>query len=140
MRVDVSQVIDRPVAAVFQWYADDHVRNHPRWDPDIELWLESEAPIGLGTIIRRRNSRAGTPVEGTMEVVEYERDRAMGVLTHDGPVEMRGRATFEPLGPDRTKLTVTADIPGMDDSMKSLITSGMERSVRKVKDLIEAEI
>lgn len=140
MRVDVSQVIDRPVAAVFQWYADDHVRNHPRWDPDIELWLESEAPIGLGTIIRRRNSRSGTPVEGTMEVVEYERDRAMGVLTHDGPVEMRGRATFEPLGPDRTKLTVTADIPGMDDSMKSLITSGMERSVRKVKDLIEAEI
>jgi hypothetical protein len=140
MRVEVSQVIERPVHVVFRFYADDQVRNHPRWDPYIELWLDSDAPLGVGTIIRRRNSRSGNPVEGTMEVVEYDRDRAFGVLTHEAPVEIRGRATFEPIAPDRTRLTITADMQGMDDSMKSRITSNVEQSLRTIKNLIEAEL
>src|SRR4030066_1952457 len=92
-----SQVIDRPVAEVFHFYADEHVRNHPRWDPDIELEQISDGPIGVGTILRRRNSRSGTPVEGTMEVVEFEPNRALGMIIHDGSAEMRGRTTFEAL-------------------------------------------
>jgi hypothetical protein len=39
VKVDLSEEIERPVEVVFRWYADDHVRNHPRWDPNIELWL-----------------------------------------------------------------------------------------------------
>ncbi len=73
LQFESSQVIDRPIEQVFHFYAVEHVRNHPRWDPDIELWLDSDAPIGVGTIIHRRNRRSGTPVEGTMEVVELER-------------------------------------------------------------------
>src|SRR5215204_2166323 len=85
VRIEVSQEIDRPVAAVFTFFADDHVRNHPRWDPDIELWRHSDEPIGLGTIIQRRNSRSGTiPVEGTMEVVEYEPNRAFRAVIREG--------------------------------------------------------
>jgi hypothetical protein len=139
VKVELSEEIDRPVDVVFRWYAQDHVRNHPRWDPDIELWLDSEAPIGVGTIIRRRNSRSGTPVYGTMEVVEYEPNQAMAVVTHDGPLEMRGRAVFESIGLELTKLTVTADVPTMNDSMHAPIAEGMKRSLRTVKQLIEAE-
>jgi hypothetical protein len=139
VRVQVSEEIESPVGVVFKFYADDHVRNHPRWDPNIELWLDSDAPIGVGTIIRRRNSRSGTPVEGTMEVVEYERDRTLGVVTHDGPLEIRGRATFESSGPELTKLTITADIPEMDDSMQSPMAEAIQRSLRNIKELIEAE-
>ncbi len=138
MRVDASQVIDRPVAAVFRWYADEHVRNHPRWDPDIELWLDSDAPIRVGTVISRRNSRSGIPVEGTMEVVEYEPDQAFGAVIHDGPVEMRGRATFEAAGRDRTLLTLSAEIPETMDA--SLIRRGMQRSLSSIKNLIEDEV
>ncbi len=138
MRIEVSQVIDRPVADVFRWFADEHVRNHPRWDPYIELWLDADAPIGVGTVIRRRNSRSGTPIEGTMEVVEYEPNRAFGVVTHDGPIEIRGRATFEAVGSDRARLTLSGDFP---ESMESgLIRSGMERSLQNVKNLIEDEV
>ena len=64
---EVSTVIDRPVAEVFHFCAYDHVRNHPRWDENIELEQVSDDPIGVGTMIRRRNSRSGTPVEGRME-------------------------------------------------------------------------
>jgi hypothetical protein len=109
--MEVSQQIDRPVPVVFKFYADDHVRNHPRWDPDIELWRDSDEPFGLGTIIQRRNSRSGTPVEGTMEVVVYEPNQAFGVVILDGPMEIRGRTTFEEVREGRTRLTIRADMP-----------------------------
>ena len=141
VQLTVSQVIDRPLAKVFHFYAAEHIRNHPRWDPDIELWPTSEDPIGVGTVIHRRNSRSGTPVEGTMEVVEFEPDRVLGMVIHDGPAEVRGQATFEALSDDRTLITTTIDIPGMDETMdKSFLISRLERSGRNMKHLMESEV
>jgi hypothetical protein len=34
VQVQVSQVIDRSVDKVFSFFAREHVKNHPRWDPD----------------------------------------------------------------------------------------------------------
>jgi hypothetical protein len=140
VRVQVSEVIDRPVAEVFHFYAYEHVRNHPRWDPDMQLEQVSDGPIGVGTIIRRRNTHSGTPVEGTMEVVEFEPDRTFGVVIHDGPTETRGRVTFKAESQERTTLTISAEFADMDESMESLITSLMERSARNIKHLIESEV
>jgi hypothetical protein len=140
VRVQVSKVIDRPVAQVFHFYAHEHVRNHPRWDPDMQLEQVSDGPIGVGTIIRRRNTHSGTPVEGTMEVVEFEPDRALGVVIHDGPAETRGRVTFNAESQERTTLTINAEFADMDESMESMITSLVERSARNIKQLIESEI
>jgi hypothetical protein len=118
------------------------VRNHPRWDPDIELWLDTDSPLAVGTLIHRRNSRSGTPVEGTMEVVEFEPNRAMATVIHDGPVEMFGRITFEPVGENRTKVTIFVDITGMemDEKMRGFFNSRLERSGQTRKQLIESEI
>ena len=140
VQIKISQVIDRPVSTVFHFVAEQHVRNHSRWDPDIELWLESDIPIGVGTIIHRRNSRSGTPVEGTMEVVEFESNRVFGTVIHDGPAEMRARMIFEAVNESQTKITTVIAIPGMDESMdKSFIISRLERSGRNRKQLIESE-
>lgn len=139
--VQVSQVIDRSVTKVFHFFAHEHVRNHPRWDANIELEQVSDGPIGLGTIIRRRNSRSGTPVEGTMKVVEFEPDRVFTVVIHDGPLEMRGRVLFEPLNEDQTKLTTIIELPGMDESMdKTFLLSELEKTGRIRKELIENEV
>jgi hypothetical protein len=55
-------------------------------------------------------------------------------------MDMHGRATFEAKGSERTLLTVTTDIPGVDDpSANERITIGMQRSIANVKALIEAE-
>jgi hypothetical protein len=139
VRIEVSEEIDRPVPIVFKFYADDHVRNHPRWDPDIELWRTSDEPMGLGTIIQRRNSRSGTVVEGTMEVVEYEPNRAFGVVIREGHMETHGRATFEEAGEGRTRLTVAAAEMPIDESMKDRMSGLVQRSIRNIKELIEAE-
>ncbi|HET9964920.1 MAG TPA: SRPBCC family protein [Rubrobacter sp.] len=137
--MEVSQEIDRPVVAVFKFFADDHVRNHPRWDPDIELWRHSDEPIGLGTIIQRRNSRSGTtPVEGTMEVVEYEPNRAFRAVIREGGMETDRRTTFEEVSEGRTRLTIRAETP-IDESMKERMSGLVQRSIRNIKELIEAE-
>lgn len=141
VQLQVSQVIDRPLAKVFHFYAHEHVRNHPRWDPDIELEQISDGPVGVGTMIRRRNSRSGTPVEGTMEVVEFEPNQAFGVVIHDGTVEMRGRAVFEAVSDNQTNITTSVELPGTGESMdKSLLIGPLERSAQNMKQLIESEI
>lgn len=139
MKVEASGVVERPVGAVFAFCARDHVKNHPRWDPDMELEQESEGAIGVGTVIRRRNSHSGTPVEGTMEITEFEPDRTMGGVIREGPRESHGRMTFDVEGPERTRVTLSAEIPGMDESAAGMIRPLMERSVNNIKRLIESE-
>jgi len=141
LQFESSQVIDRPVDKVFQFFAVEHVRNHPRWDPDIELWLDSDEPIGVGTIIRRRNKRSGTPVEGTMKVVEFEPNRVLAMDIQDGPAQMHGRTTFEALNDHQTKITTIVDIPWMDaNADKTFLNSKLERSAQIRKQLMESEI
>lgn len=141
VQLQVSQVIERPVDDVFRFLAVEHVRNHPRWDPDMELEQLTEGPVGVGTVIRRRNSRSGTPVEGRMEVVEFEPNRVFATAIQDGPVEMRGRTTFEAVGEGQTNITISVELPGMDESMdESFIRSRMQRSAQNMKRLIESEV
>lgn len=141
VHIEYSHVIDRPVDKVFHFMVDDHVRNHPRWDSDIELWMESDDPIQLGTIIQRRNTRSGKPVEGTMEVVEFERNKAIATLIHDGPVELLGKIEFEPVDEEHTKVTLIIDFPDMEESMDtSFIEGRLEETARIRKQLIEAEV
>lgn len=139
MLFEVSQEIERPVEVVFRFFADEHVRNHPRWDPDIELERTSDAPMGVGTVIRRRNSRSGTPVEGTMEVVEYEPNRSFGMVIREGGAEIRGSATFEPRDGGATLLTIRAEMPHIDEGMGDRILGLMRRSVSTIKQLVESE-
>ena len=137
MKIEVSQVIDRPPAVVFRFAATDHVRNHPRWDPKMELQQLSEGPIRVGTIIRRRHTHTGAPTEGTMEVVEYQPDRTLGMVIRDGPVEMHSRMTFEPDGQGGTIIRGSLDIPGMTEPIDP---RPIEESLRRMKQLIESEV
>lgn len=109
VKVQVSKVIDRSVAGVFRIHAYEHLRNHPRWDPLMQLEQVTDGPIGVGTIIKRINSYSGAPVEGTMEIVELEPNRAIGMIVRDGPVEMITRAVYEAEGDSKTTITESGD-------------------------------
>lgn len=140
VQFQVSQVIDRPVATVFDFTVREHVRNHPRWDPYMELEQVTEGPIKVGTIIRRRNSHSGSPVEGAMEVVEFEPDHAVAWVIHDGNVETRARTTFESLSNDRTNMTVHIELPHMDETTDTEpMAINIQRSFQNIKQLIETE-
>ena len=138
--IEHTSDIDRPISKVFHFMATQHVQNHPRWDDDIELEQVSDGPIGVGTVIRRRNRRGGTMVEGTMEVIEFEPNMSFGVVIRDGPMEIRSRITFEALGDAQTRVTTFVELPGVDESLdKSFLMSRLERSAQNRRRLIEAE-
>jgi len=141
VKVQVSEVIDRPVAAVFHFHAIEHASNHPRWDPHMQIEKISDGPIGVGTIFNRVNSHSGTPVEGTMEIVEFKLNEVVRMIIHDGPVDINARATYESASDDRTTLVINVEFPGMDASMDTdLITSPIQQSLRNIKHLIESEV
>jgi hypothetical protein len=140
MKITVSTVIDRAVADVWRFYAVEHVRNHPRWDPDMDLEQISEGPIGLGTRIRRRNRHFGEPIEGEMEVVEWEPERVMGARIRDANADTTGRVTFESLGPSKTRLTVEADYQNLDPSKVEQLRPMIERGYDAIRRLVESEV
>jgi hypothetical protein len=139
MELEVSTVVNRPLAVVWDFYAVHHVENHPRWDPDLELENTTGGPIGVGTVIRRRSTRFEPPTEGTMEVVEFEPHKLMRVKTQDGSMTINGYARFEGTSGNETRVTLGGEFPGMDDSMADTIRPLMERSAANIKKLIEAE-
>ena len=139
MKITVSTTVHRPIASVWHWYAVEHVRNHPRWDPEMELEQITEGPIGLGTRIRRRNRHFDEPIDGEMQIVEWEPQHVMGVHVRDANLETAGRVTFEALGPNATRLTIDADFPGMDEATAERIRPRMDRTARNVRLLIESE-
>jgi uncharacterized protein YndB with AHSA1/START domain len=136
MKLEFSEVIDRPPADVFRFIATNHVQNHPRWDPKMELRQQTAGPIGVGTVIHRRHTHAGFPQEGTMEVVEFSPPRAFGMVIRDGPVEMHSRMTFAPHAPHATRITGTLDVPSMTEPMDP---APIQQSMRRMKELIESE-
>jgi hypothetical protein len=91
----------------------------------------------VGTVIRRRHTHDGELIEGSMEVVEYEHDRAFGVVIHDGPVVILGRMGIEPRGEGGTRLTIAIEIPGGTNPIDPAL---LERTLRKIKVLIESEV
>ncbi|HJQ75677.1 MAG TPA: SRPBCC family protein [Acidimicrobiia bacterium] len=139
MQLEVSTVIERPVATVWDFYAVNHVENHPRWDPSIELEATSEGPLGVGSIIKRRVNRFDRTTEGTMEVLELESEKVMRVKSQDGPMTINGWALFEVLADDVTRLAIGGEFPGMDEAMRERIRPLMERSAANIKSLIESE-
>lgn len=124
---------------MFVFTTTEHISNHPRWDPDLQLEKVANAPIGVGTIICRRNTHSGTPVDGIMEVAEFEPEQSIGVIIHDGSTETHGRILFKAESQGRTRITNSAEFVNLDESMESTITGLVQRNVQNIKKLIESE-
>ena len=139
LKIEVTEIIDRPVKEVFQFFAIDHVLNHPRWDPTMNLEQITESPMSTGTIIHRRYNRSGVQIEGTMEVVEFEKNKVFSTIIRDGDTEMLGVVKFEESHSDQTRLNLFLQIEDMDESMANILTDQIKMSYEKIKQLIETE-
>jgi hypothetical protein len=130
--------IARPVSEVFRFYADEHVRNHPRWDPDVKLEATSSDPLGVGSVIKRHITRLGTEVDGQMTIIAFERDALFAVDIQDGPNRMVGRSRFVDLSAQGTRIVVEVDAPTIADaSMRDAVQGLMLRSLRNIRRMLE---
>lgn len=139
-QLSASSRVRRPIDDVWRWYAVEHVRNHPRWDPDMLLEQITPGGMGLGTRIRRRNTRWGAPVDGEMVITEWQPERSLRTHIRDANMEINGGATFEALAPDETLLTITIDVPGLDPGRGDMMRERLDRTVANIKELIESEM
>lgn len=139
MELEVFTTISRPVATVWDFYAVNHIENHPRWDPTLRLKAMSDRPLGVGSVIRRTATRFGETTEGTMEILEFEPEKTMRVETHDGPTTIYGWVYLEPVDDDTTNLVLGGEFPDMEESMADQLRPMMENSARTIKSLIESE-
>jgi hypothetical protein len=96
--------------------------------------------LGLGTRIRRRNTRWGAPVEGEMEITEWVPERTLGTHIRDVNMEILGRATFESAHAGQTVLTILIEVPGLDDSKADVMRERLNRTGGNIKALVESEI
>jgi hypothetical protein len=132
-------VIERPIAAVWDFCVAHHIENHPRWDPSVELEAPSDDPIRVGSVIARRATRFGTTTEGTMEITELEPMRIMRVFTQDGPMRIDGWMLFEAIDDGTTRFTRGGDFPGITDEQAAAIRTMMRQASGTIKELIETE-
>ncbi len=136
MRVELSETINRPVSEVFAFYADDHLQNHPRWDPEIELSMATDGEVKIGTAFNRRHTHYGEPVEGSMTVIEFERDQRFGLAVDDGFVQFFARLTFEEVGESATKVSAVVDVPDMPESADASLLTNVTERLLNTEDLI----
>jgi hypothetical protein len=136
VKLEVSESIDRPPTDVFRFVATDHVKNHPRWDPEMSLVQETPGPIGVGTRIHRTRTRSESRIEGEMEVIEYDADRTMGAVIRDGPMELRSLMTVAPEAEAASRLTFTVE---SDDAPLAMMEEPIKGSLRRIKEMLEGE-
>ena len=136
VKLEVSESINRRPADVFRFVATDHVKNHPRWDPEMSLVQETPGPIGFGTRIHRTRTRGESRIEGEMEITGYDPDRTMGGVTRDGPVELRSLMTVAPEAEAASRLTFTVE---SDNAPLAMMEEPIKGSLRRIKQMLEGE-
>ena len=72
-----------------------------------------------------------------MEVTEFEPDRVMGAVIHEGDMEMRSSMEVEPEGQGGTKLTFFVDVPSMPEEQLKGMRQPIQGSLARIKELIE---
>lgn len=95
--------------------------------------------IGLGTRIRRTNTRWGAPIDGEMEITEWVPERVLGTHITDANMTIDGRATLERASAAATLLTIAIEVPDLDDSKTEVMRERIQRTVENIKALVEAE-
>ena len=102
--VEVSTVINRPVADVFAFVAN--FENHPKWETDFqEVKQLTSTPDGVGTTYKCLLKFPGQAATSKFEITEYAVNQK---ITYEGepagPAKPKGRFLFES-AVDGTKIT-----------------------------------
>ena len=94
-RVTGEVLINRPVASVFDYVADQ--RNEPIYNPRMLRSEKTDGPIGVGTRFRGTARSGRRAVQMLIEITEYNRPRRLGSRTTMSSVGVNGGLTFEPV-------------------------------------------
>jgi uncharacterized protein YndB with AHSA1/START domain len=127
----VSAEIDRPAADVFA-YATDPAR-FSEWQAGVvdgHLDLVEGEPPQVGTRCMTTRRIGGANRSSTSLITHLDPPRTWGVRGSDGPIRAIVDLTVEPLGPQRSGLTISVDFEGHGIG-KLLVPLLVRRQARK---------
>jgi uncharacterized membrane protein len=142
INVEVSIVINRPVAEVFDFLSN--MENNMKWrTSQQEVTKLSEGPIGVGTTYRMVNHVLGRRLETEAEVIEYEPNRKYTTRDKSENLPLKAQRIFEAVeGGTRVTLILQADPSGVFKIAAPLFATMAKRSIESditnLKDLMEA--
>lgn len=132
--VIVEIIIDRGADVVAAFAGDP--TNAPRWYVNIKsVGWQTPPPVAIGSRMDFLARFLGRRLTYTYEVVEHEPGRRLVMRTTDGPLAMQTTYTWEPVGADRTRMTLRNQ--GTPSGFARLAAPMMERAVKRAttKDL-----
>lgn len=142
IKIEKSVMINRPVAEVFEFMANSE--NDPLWQSGIqEVMKTSEGPIGVGTTFTEVNQMMGRRIESTIEYMEYEINKKIGIKSVSGPIPFKMDGTFEAVSEGETKVTLTGegDVSGFfklaEPLVSVMLNKQMESNTAKLKNLLD---
>jgi uncharacterized protein YndB with AHSA1/START domain len=100
--------VARPAEEVFAYVTDP--ARFPEWQTGVVSGRMVDGPAGARCITVRRIG--GADRTSTSEVVRVDPPRAWGVRGIDGPIRAAVDVAVEPLGPGRSRVSVTVDFTG----------------------------
>src|SRR4051794_14643391 len=134
MTVDVLTgiVIDLPLDRVAGYAADPS--NAPRWYVNISsVRWQTPAPMTVGSRLEFVAHFLGRQLAYTYEIVEFVPGERLVMRTAEGPVPMETAYTWQPVGPDRTRMTLRnrGEPAGFAKIGAPLMAAAMRRANRK---------
>jgi len=103
----------------------------------------SEGPIGVGTTFTEVNQMMGRRIESTIEYMEYEINKKIGIKSVSGPIPFKMDGTFEAVSEGETKVTLTGegDVSGFfklaEPLVSVMLNKQMESNTAKLKNLLD---
>jgi uncharacterized protein YndB with AHSA1/START domain len=145
LRIEATVVIDRPPEVVFKFTAQDHLANHPRWDPAVGgVEALSEGVLRLGSRFRISRRTGGRDEARTFEVVEWNAPARFAIETRAPGFRLRLAEDLRPAAPGQTLMALVgeAEIGGIRGLLAPLVRERQERGLRenlvRIKRMVEA--
>lgn len=138
-------LIERSSTKVFKFIGEDLFLNYPKWSPEVkELEQISNGPVQLGTVARQVRVDHGRRSESKFRITIHEPHRRVGFAGVSEPFrciyELQEGAT-----PNSVDLVFTFELLEIQPLMRpfeqlirSAVQDGAERTVRNIKQLVEA--
>ncbi len=143
IRAETSVDIERPPADVFAVLAD--VARLPEWQTGcVDVELESEGALSVGSRFRQRVVFAGRHATQLVEVQELEPDRLLTLRVLSGPLRLQARHALEPVDAGtRLSVVMEGQLGGIGRLAGGLVRRGAEHQFRtwfrRLKALVESE-
>ena len=134
MAVDVqtATIIDRPLDEVATYAGNPD--NAPRWYVNIKsVEWKTPAPIRIGSRLAFVAEFLGRRLAYTYEIVDLVPESRLVMRTTEGPFPMETTYTWEPVGDDRTRMTLRnrGEPQGFSKLVAPFMAMAMRRANRK---------